>query len=105
MQVLKNVALSAFSTGFKVPENGLCRYFKLTYLRSLLRMLGINCVLDVGAKRGQFARELRKIGYRGHIISFEPIQKNLRHCAPRFAMTANGRAISWPLEARTQLGR
>ncbi len=42
----------------------------------VLSTLKINCVLDVGAYRGDFAKWLRGIGYAGLIISFEPVAAN-----------------------------
>ncbi|MBN2474317.1 MAG: FkbM family methyltransferase [Pirellulales bacterium] len=41
-------------------------------LKVLLEQLGIDCVFDVGAHTGGFATSLRRLGYRGHIVSFEP---------------------------------
>ncbi len=39
----------------------------------MLQKLEINCVLDVGANQGQFARRLRQLGFTGRIASFEPV--------------------------------
>lgn len=50
-------------------------YDRLCQLRikTLLDRYQINVVIDVGANEGQFASDLRRSGYQGKIISFEPI--------------------------------
>lgn len=55
-------------------------------LETILRRFAIDCVFDVGANEGQYAHMLRRVGYRGNIISFEPIPKlaaRLRRAAAR----------------------
>ncbi|MFN7981397.1 MAG: FkbM family methyltransferase [Vicinamibacterales bacterium] len=48
------------------------------HLRELFTRLRIDCVLDVGANRGQFRAFLRTfVEYRGRIISFEPIPEHV----------------------------
>lgn len=46
-----------------------------SHLKILFNHLNINLVLDVGANIGQYGSMLRnKIGYKGHIVSFEPVK-------------------------------
>lgn len=54
------------------------------HLSRILKKYPPSLVIDVGANKGQFGKKLRKFGYQGKIISFEPatmvfeeLQKNI----------------------------
>lgn len=40
----------------------------------LLEHYDVNLILDIGANIGHFGHELRSLGYRGRIVSFEPLK-------------------------------
>ena len=46
------------------------------HLKAFFRLTDVNCVIDVGAHKGEFYEALREIGYRGRIVSFEPVEAN-----------------------------
>ena len=54
------------------PDN-LGRTCEEQHLKRIFKAFQIDCVFDVGANNGQYARMLReRVGYRGLIVSFEP---------------------------------
>jgi len=70
---MKNTVKSSFRRlGFKLE-----RYLEINddhaMFIKMLQTFKINSVFDVGANIGQFGVLLREIGYRGKIISFEPL--------------------------------
>ena len=52
---------------------------------ALLNAHSADCVLDVGANRGQFGTALRQAGYCGPILSFEPVSEAFRELQERSA--------------------
>ncbi|MGM9484163.1 FkbM family methyltransferase [Roseateles sp. NT4] len=60
------------------------KHQQVDYLRQLFDRLEIDLVIDVGANRGQYADFIRqRVGYRGELLSFEPIPALAQQLARR----------------------
>jgi FkbM family methyltransferase len=62
-------------------------------LARALHRLDISTVLDVGANRGDFGWSLRELGYRGEIVSFEPLPDAFHQLSKRAAADGNWKAV------------
>ena len=68
----------------------LARYEMARKLRRILEMRDVTCVLDVGANIGQYGRFLRdEVGYRGIIVSFEPVPRAVSDLRRQAALYSN----------------
>lgn len=68
-------------------------------ISSVLRVFDIDLVLDVGANSGQYGKLLRELGYRGRILSFEPLAD-----AHRLLLATSAGDPLWTAAARTAVG-
>lgn len=76
IEVLKRaIRRSAARLGYTIAADWrLARIPQQRYLSRLFELLAIDCVIDVGANRGQYRDFIRHdVNYSGHIISFEPV--------------------------------
>lgn len=72
MNILQTVRPWLWPLGYDVVPFNPAEH-ALARRRRLLEVHAIDTVLDVGANAGQFGRELRRLGFRGRLVSFEPL--------------------------------
>jgi FkbM family methyltransferase len=68
-----------------------------TYLWMLFEHYDINCVLDVGGRVGDYGVLLRENGYKGEILSFEPVEANFLQLQQRCSTDPAWRAYHFAL--------
>jgi FkbM family methyltransferase len=68
-------------------------------LQRSLSKFRIDLVFDIGANIGQFASELRSVGFDGQVVSFEPLSS-----AHRVLSKAASRDAKWEVYPRTAVG-
>lgn len=75
------------------------QYSETARLATMLSHHRVDLVLDVGANTGQFAGALRLGGYRGRIVSFEPLSS-----AHAVLVAASANVDAWSVAPRTAVG-
>lgn len=79
----------------------LARYQQAWYLRRLFRWQEVDLVIDVGGNSGQFADFIRKrVGYKGLMVTFEPIPWLAEELQRRTESDSNWIVINKALGAR-----
>ena len=84
--------------GFDIHRLSVSSNSNFQLLKGLQRF-GVDCVFDIGANTGQFASELRSIGFCGSIVSFEPLPDAYQV----LAINAAGDSL-WQVHSRSAVG-
>jgi FkbM family methyltransferase len=71
-------------------------------LMAFIRERAIDTVLDVGANIGQFGTQLRAKGYRGRIVSFEPISEVYKTLAAKATSDRDWTTNNYALGAKSE---
>jgi FkbM family methyltransferase len=66
---------------------------------TILKTVGVDLVLDVGANTGQFGESLFDFGYKGKLVSFEPVSKVHKELQKRA-----GKYETWEIADRCAIG-
>lgn len=94
MKYIKNKVWQFLNTlGYDIHRSNTHQLFRA------LGLFKVDLVLDVGANVGQFAGELRSAGYRGQIVSFEPLSS-----AWKAVKRAASKDESWEVAPRCAIG-
>lgn len=72
---------------------------ELAQFMAFLSKYNVNLIFDVGANTGQFGRILRMAGYRGRIVSFEPLSGARDHL-----LTTSRRDPLWEVAPKAAIG-
>ena len=76
MKKIINSITSVFGYKFKKTK---WLYEKNLNLVKSLSNNNISSIIDVGANNGQFAEEVFKNGFNGHVLSFEPLKMKMKY--------------------------
>lgn len=93
---------SARALGFELQPLWRMRQLALSgHLREMFELLRIDTVLDVGANTGQYRDFLRlEVGFKGTIVSFEPVSRNVQVLRERAAGDPRWRVLDCALGDR-----
>jgi len=73
-----------------VAPHAVSALYEVASIRRLIEAFSVDCVFDVGANAGQYAGMLRdRVGYRGAILSYEPVPALAKSLAQMAAGKAN----------------
>ena len=101
MNILDKLARAVDATvGSPAAAPLVCRLRRIAdiqVLGGLLSTLRVDCVIDAGANEGQYARLIRRFGFSGLILSFEPNPEVFRVMQSAFANDKNWRGYNCAL--------